>query len=170
MDPLECQESPGHHRYPVWWTGDNVDLLGSIESMVNSGLFDFKPYVHSDCGGDTMGPIGDFMRWTQHCSFGTIFRYHGSDHRPWMYGPVYEDAARRFISTRYKLMPSIIAAGQRATYDGFPLVARGDLFWPEHSAQSSSSSQYIYLQDLLIAPISDSKNNLTSRQVWIPPG
>ena len=32
--------------------GDNVPLEGSVESMVDSGVSGFMPYVHSDCGGD----------------------------------------------------------------------------------------------------------------------
>ena len=38
---------PSHHRYPVWWTGDNVPLEGSIESMVDSGVHGFMPYASS---------------------------------------------------------------------------------------------------------------------------
>jgi hypothetical protein len=50
----------------------------------------------------------------------------------------------QYLEARYKLAPSLIAAGQccsvrnkevsagrDATQTGFPLVARGDLFWPE---------------------------------------
>ena len=29
-----------------------LPLQASVESMVDSGVYDFKPYVHSDCGGD----------------------------------------------------------------------------------------------------------------------
>ena len=52
MSAVIAQESPAQHRFPVWWTGDGVSLQASVESMVNSGVHDFKPYVHSDCGGD----------------------------------------------------------------------------------------------------------------------
>ena len=38
MDAIMHQESPAHHRYPVWWTGDGVGLQGSVESMVNAGM------------------------------------------------------------------------------------------------------------------------------------
>ena len=51
MASVGHQESPAQHRFPVWWTGDGVPLQGSVESMVDSGVHDFKPYVHSDCGG-----------------------------------------------------------------------------------------------------------------------
>jgi hypothetical protein len=39
----------------VWWTGDGVSLEASVEAMVDSGVYDLKPYVHSDCGGDYRG-------------------------------------------------------------------------------------------------------------------
>jgi hypothetical protein len=51
------QESPAHHRYPVWWTGDGVPLQGAVESTVDSGVHDFKTYVHSDCGSDSPGRV-----------------------------------------------------------------------------------------------------------------
>ncbi|CAK0793240.1 unnamed protein product [Prorocentrum cordatum] len=135
-------ESPAQHRYPVWWTGDNVNLQASVESMVDAGVHDFKPFVHSDCGGDKRGSAGDLLRWTAHCAFGTILRYHGEDHRPWSYDGETEDAVRSYLRARYKLLPTLIAAGREATSGGFPLAARGDLFWPLEKG-SSRSDQYI---------------------------
>ena len=86
-------ESPAQHRYPVWWTGDGVDLQASVESMVDGGVHGFKPFVHSDCGGDWRGSAGSLLRWTGHCVFGSILRFHGSDHRPWTYTPAVERRA-----------------------------------------------------------------------------
>lgn len=170
MDAVLHAESPSHHRYPVWWTGDGVPLQGSVQSMVQSGIYDFKPYVHSDCGGDYTGSGGDLLRWTAHCTFGTIFRYHGSDHRPWSDGVAVENTIRSYLNTRYKLAPSFVAAGKIAVETAWPLVARGDLFWPEQGQAAASDDQYIHLNDTLVAPIWDSVNNITSRDVWIPPG
>ena len=172
MDPVMHQESPAMHRFPVWWTGDGVPLQGSVESMVDSGVHDFKTYVHSDCGGDyhpTNG--GDLLRWTAHCAFGTIFRYHGSDHRPWQYGDAVTDTIRSYIETRYKLAPSLIAAGEEAAKTGAPFVTRCDMLWPEHAADGArNSTQYIFLKDTLVAPIWEMATNTTTRSVWIPPG
>ena len=82
MPSVGHQESPAQHRFPVWWTGDGVPLQGSVESMVDAGVHGFKAYVHSDCGGDYRSKEGgDLLRWTAHCAFGTIHRFHGSDHR-----------------------------------------------------------------------------------------
>ena len=169
MDPKGHAESPAQHRYPVWWTGDGVNLQASVESMVNTGIFDFKPYVHSDCGGDHRGSAGNLLRWTAHCAFGTIFRYHGSDHRPWTYGAAVEGTVRRYLKMRYALMPSLVAAGQAVTQAAFPLVARCDLFWPTMGG-AASSHQYLFLNDTLVAPIFETLTNVTSVPVWVPPG
>merc|ERR1712113_53894 len=71
---------------------------------------------------------------------------------------------------RYKLIPSLISAGHQASNTGFPIVVRCGLFWPEHSEDSSSNLQYLHINDTLVAPIYDTKNNETTRNVWIPPG
>jgi alpha-glucosidase (family GH31 glycosyl hydrolase) len=162
-------EHPSQHRYPVWWTGDGVNLQASIQSMVDNGVHDFKPYVHSDCGGDSRGSAGDLLRWTAHCVFGTVLRFHGSDHRPWTYDAHTEAVILSYLNMRYKLIPTFISAGQAATTAGYPLVVRGDLIWPDQTA-AASNTQYIHLNDTLVAPIWDSTSNTTSRSVWIPPG
>jgi len=169
MDSVLSAESPAHHRYPVWWTGDGVDLQGSVQSMVDSGVHNLKPFVHSDCGGDYRGTAGDLLRWTAHCVFGTILRFHGNDHRPWTYDQHTLDVIRQYLEIRYKLAPSLIAAGKSVGSTGMPFVARGDLFWPQYH-EATSNDQYIHLTDTLVAPIFDSKANLTSRSVWVPPG
>lgn len=157
------------HRYPVWWSGDGVNLKTSVSTMVDGGVHHLKPFVHSDCGGDSRGSAGDLMRWVAHCAYGTILRIHGADHRAWTYDDHTVDVIRSYLNARYQLAPSLIAAGRRATDTGFPLVARGDLYWPEH-AESASNLQYIFLDDMLVAPIVDSATNETQRSVWIPPG
>lgn len=169
MDSSLHAETPSHHRYPVWWTGDGVTLQASCESMVDSGVHDFKPFVHSDCGGDYRGTAGDLLRWTAHCVFGTILRFHGDDHRPWTYDAHTEAVILSYLNIRYSQIPSLIAAGAEATKSGFPIVARGDLYWPQYP-EAASNLQYIHLNATLVAPIFDSTSNLTTRSVWIPPG
>ena len=109
------------------------------------------------------------LRWTAHCAFGSIHRFHGNDHRPWSYDNHTEDVVRDYLKTRYKLAPSLIAAGHHSTETGFPFVTRADLFWPEQP-DANDNTQYIFLNDTLVAPIFDSTTNESTRQVWIPPG
>merc|ERR1719273_1122289 len=122
--------------------------------MVDSGLYHMKPFVHSDCGGDGRGSAGALLRWTAHCALGPILRFHGADHRAWTYDNHTIDTVRAYLNMRYKLLPSLIAAGAKATQTGFPLVARGDFFWPEFPG-SRNNSQYIFLDDILVAPLAN---------------
>lgn len=158
-----------HHRYPVWWTGDGVKLQSAIQSAVDSGVYDFKPYVHSDCGGDYNGTGPDLMRWVQFCATSTIIRLHGGAHQPWIDGPRSEVVIQQYLAMRYKLMPSFIAGGQVVSQTAFPYVARCDLHWPGIPG-SSTNMQYVLLNDTLIAPVYNSTYNMTTIDVWIPPG
>ena len=75
------------------------------------------------------------------------------------------------LIARYKQAPGLIAAGHQAAQSGFPLVVRGDVIWPEHAADGAyDNTQYVFLNDTLVAPIFTSTENVTSRSVWVPPG
>merc|ERR1712070_1292288 len=113
-----------------------------------------------------------FLRWSSHCSYGSIQRYHDAGagaHHPWDYDDHVLEVTRNYLNARSKLTPSIIAAAKKASDTAHPFVARCDLFWPEHP-ESSSNQQYMFLDDILVAPIWDAKENATTRSVWIPPG
>jgi hypothetical protein len=74
-----------------------------------------------------------FVRWIQFCAMGTIIRIHSNtccDHRPWTWGTPAENAIRTVLKLRYSLIPTLVAAGRKATEDGTPLVRRLDLEWP----------------------------------------
>jgi alpha-glucosidase (family GH31 glycosyl hydrolase) len=120
------------------------------------------------------------VRWTAHCAFGTIHRFHGAAHQPWSYESIdntTEDIIRSYLKMRYKLMPSFIAAGHQASITGgFPLVARCDLYWPQFP-EASSNHQYIHLNETLVAPGYyvgahgyEGGRGALNQSVWIPPG
>lgn len=127
--------------------------MGSVNTMVDGGMHGFKPYVHSDCGGDHRYTGADLVRWVAHCAFGSIMRLHGNDHRPWTYDNEIEADVRSYLLARARLAPSLIAAGHKATSTAFPPVARGDFYWPEHGPLAASNTQYIFLDSLLVAPM-----------------
>lgn len=160
-----------HHRYPVWWTGDGVLLNASVETMVDQGMHDFRAFTHSDCGGhqpNASSPHASdaLLRWTAHCVFGTILRFHQGEHRFWLYTNSTQDIVRKYLEARYRLVPSLISAGSELQLQGFPLVARCDFFWPEHP-EARNNTQYVHLNDTLVAPLGEEAD---TRDVWIPPG
>merc|ERR1719265_3101852 len=117
--------------------------------MVDAGLHSFKPYVHSDCGGDDgsgdpdVNSDGGLMRWTAHCAYGSILRFHGADHRAWKKSQAVQTTVKNYLVARHKLIPTIKAAAKKASETGHPLVARLDLFWPEYK-ESASNWQYLF--------------------------
>lgn len=196
--------SPAHHRFPVWWTGDGVPLMASVASMVQEAVHDFRAFVHSDCGGHGECPNGGnhvkgqpppspnetvpcptptsqtLLRWTAHCALGTVVRFHQGDHRFWLRDETTQSSARNYLNMRYKLAPSLVAAGRLVQVAGFPLTARCDLVWPEYP-EANDSTQYLHLNATLVAPLEGdppkrSNHALvehalpTERSVWIPPG
>ena len=192
--------SPAHHRFPVWWTGDGVPLMADVGAMTNEAVHDFRSYVHSDCGGhgscnsiDPPHVPGQppppppenkpcetptdqaLLRWTSHCVFGTMVRFHQGDHRFWLRDETTQSSARDYLNMRYKLAPSLIAAGRTVQEAGFPLTARCDMVWPEHK-EANDVTQYLHLNTTLIAPLegdpADHENPVlpASRSVWLPPG
>ena len=81
----------------------------------------------------------------------------------------YFKVIKSYLDIRYRLSPSLVAAGHVASTTGFPIVARCDLFWPNY-IEARSNDQYIHLQDTLIAPMFETATNITSRRLWVPPG
>lgn len=166
---LGCYDSPhshpAKHRTPVWWTGDiqHTALDQAIYDEINGGL-QMLPYVHPDCTGhhdrdeeDKGAPYPPevYARWVQFCSMGTIFRIHSApkdERQPWTLGKHVEDIMRNFTQMRYKLIPTLVAAGAKATETGLPLVRRLDLEWPDLK-DATRMDQYLLADDLLVAPV-----------------
>lgn len=75
------------------------------------------------------------------------------------------------MNLRYKLAPSLIAAGRTVQHQGFPLAARLDLLWPTYP-EANNATQYLHLNATLVAPLDvepvDKVHN--TRPVWVPPG
>ena len=145
--------------------------------MVDEAVHDFRAYVHSDCGGH--GPTCDdeskpcshptddaLLRWTAHCVFGTIARFHQGDHRFWLRKESTQQSARNYLNLRHKLSPSLISWGSTVQEQGFPLTARLDLLWPTYD-EANDPTQYLHLNSTLVAPLEETE---TTRSVWIPPG
>ena len=124
-----------------WWTGactgsSRLCILTAAVTVAFAACT-FSPAASADLGGvSSVGDYrpkqgGDLLRWTAHCVFGSILRFHGNDHRPWTYTPAVEATIRSYLEMRYKLIykliPALIAGGAHATATGFPLAARCDL-------------------------------------------
>lgn len=155
------------------WTGDVgrgwSGLQAQIPSILSMGMSGLG-YMHSDAGGFSMIDEGDpvlYIRWLQLSTFTSIFRPHADAVVP--PEPIFWDLltqlmVRRIIELRYALLPYHYTLAYENSTEGLPFVRPMFMEFPE--ASDTLYQQFMYGQDLLVAPIIDSSKNSRKRVVF----
>src|SRR5439155_14156182 len=100
-------------RFAASWTGDNSSTwshyLMSLPTLMSLGLSGY-PLVGDDIGGFVGSPSPELLtRWIEVGAFNPIDRNHTNkgtlDQEPWVHGAEHEAIRRRYIETRYALLP-----------------------------------------------------------------
>jgi alpha-glucosidase len=157
----------GGQRYAATWTGDNSSSWNQLRMttpmLENLGLSGFA-FSGADVGGFAGTPSSDLLtKWLEVAAFQPIDRDHTEkgtgDQEPWVGGPEQESIRRRFIETRYKLLPYIYTLAEEASRTGLPLVRPLFLEFPDAAADrhpmdldSGAEAEFLLGPDLLIAP------------------
>lgn len=151
----------GGQRYSAAWTGDNVasweHLQMSIPMCLNLSISG-QPFVGPDIGGFIGYPSGElFARWLQAAVFMPLMRAHSvineKNKEPWEYGPEFEAINRKTIELRYILLPYIYHAMVQASTSGIPPMRPLFFEYPEDPDFSWNDSEFMFGEDLLIAPV-----------------
>ncbi len=176
----------GNHRYQLGFSGDAVISWKSLA---------FQPYFTSaasnvlygywshDIGGHQFGPGSDqkldpelYVRWMQYGALSPIFRSHSSKNanlnkEVWNFSGEYYNALKNAIDLRYELAPYIYTMA-RKTYDtGISLCRPLYYDYAEVDAAYNHPSEYMFGDDMLIAPIVAPMDNGQSKvEVWLPEG
>jgi alpha-glucosidase len=149
----------GTERYAAAWTGDNsatwTHYRLTLPTLLNLSVSGY-PLVGVDVGGFAGSPTPELLtRWTELGAFIPLFRNHADkgtrDREPWVDGPEHEAIRRRYIETRYRLMPYIYTSIEESTRTGVPLM-RPMFFEFVDEAVQTTDSEYMFGHDLLIAP------------------
>jgi alpha-glucosidase len=167
----------GGQRFAASWTGDNSStwshLRISVPTLLSLGLSGY-PMVGDDIGGFVGSPPPDLLtRWFELGAFNPIFRDHTNkgtlDQEPWVHGPQHEAIRRRYIETRYRLMPYIYTLAEEAARSGLPLMRPLWLEHPEIDVDDAAEDRaFLFGPDLLIEPKLD--ETLDPFDVFVPPG
>jgi alpha-glucosidase len=173
----------GNHRYQIGFSGDTVSVWESLAFQpwftATAANVAYAYWSH-DIGGHMPGAVGPelYTRWVQFGAFSPILRTHTtknpeSERRIWAYPEPYSSIMRRTFQLRYALQPYIYTEARR-TYDtGVAFVAPLYYDWPEADAAYRSSNEYLFGNEMLVAPITqpvDTTSQLASEGVWIPEG
>lgn len=150
----------GAQRYAATWTGDNSATWNhmriSIPQLMNLGLSGYS-FVGDDIGGFAGSPTPELLtRWMELGVFNPIYRNHatkGSRNRePWVDGPEHEAIRRRYIETRYRLLPYIYTGMEEASKSGVPFMRPMFLEFPGEASLATNDTEFMFGSNLLVAP------------------
>jgi alpha-glucosidase len=157
----------GGQRYAATWTGDNSSTWNHLRlatpMLENLGLSGFA-FSGADVGGYAGTPPPDLLtRWIEVGSFQPIDRDHTElgtgDQEPWVGGSAQEAIRRRYIETRYRLLPYIYTLAEEASRTGLPMLRPLFLDYPDAAPDRhpldtdlSASGEFLLGHDLLVAP------------------
>ena len=150
----------GTERYAATWTGDNSaswnHLRISIPQMVNLGLSGYA-FVGADVGGFNGSATPELLtRWMELGVFYPMYRNHSEkatrNREPWVDGPEHEAIRKRYIETRYRLLPYIYTGMEEASRTGVPLMRPMFMEFPSEPDLVSNGDEYMFGRGLLVAP------------------
>ena len=154
----------GGQRYGFTWTGDNAatwnHLRLATQMVLNLGISGIS-FVGADVGGFNGSPSSDLLtRWVELAAFSPFYRDHAEKgslpHELWANGPEQEAIRRRYVETRYRLLPYIYSAAEESSRTGLPLMRPIFLEFPEIFAPGASfdhwDTEFLLGRSLLIAP------------------
>lgn len=163
----------GSQQYPLHWGGDceNTDMgmLSSLRGGLSLGMCGFTFWSH-DAGGFVRKSKEElYRRWMFMSIFSSHIRCHGQPPKePWYYSEEFLDCFRRQIQFRYQLLPYIYAQSLKSVEIGIPVMRSMFLEFPEDRNCYELETQYMFGEDILVAPMFEEGKNF--RQVYVPAG
>jgi hypothetical protein len=167
-------------RNTLHFTGDTPDtwelLAFAAEFTAAEGASLGLSNVSHDIGsfhGDHL-PDDRYARWVQFGAFQPVERLHSdhADRLPWNYPGPAQASAEKFLRLREALVPYTYTLAKQAHDTGVPIVRAMYLNYPDRPEAYQYKQQYLYGDDILVAPIVTPNNasGTGSTTVWFPPG
>ncbi len=166
----------GLQRWAATWTGDNSSDWDNLK-MANLMVQRLATSGVSFCGADTGGFLGRatpelFCRWMQMAAFHVFFRNHNNGEyggqEPWCFGPVVEEAVRRAIEERYRLLPYLYTQFHHYAAEGTPIIRSLAFMYPDNPDTYWRSSEFFLGDGLYIVPVHHPGE--AGRYLYVPPG
>ena len=150
----------GTQRYAATWTGDNSATWNhmrlSVAQLLSLGVSGYS-FVGDDIGGFNGSPTPELLtRWMELGAFNPIYRNHAAKgtrfREPWVDGPEHEAIRKRYIETRYRLLPYIYTGMEASSRTGLPLMRPMFLEFPDEPGLATNGEEYMFGDALLVAP------------------
>jgi hypothetical protein len=171
----------GNHRYPIGFSGDTHATFPSLAFQpyftATASNVGYSYWSH-DIGGHNQGGANDeelYLRWIQYGVFSPILRTHATnasniERRIWKFPNFL--SMRKAIELRYALIPYIYTSARYAYDTGVGLCRPMYYDYPEQDEAYRYEGQYMFGNDILVAPVTQSDNGAgsVSQTVWLPEG
>jgi len=152
----------GGQRYGFTWTGDNSatwnHLRLATQMVLNLGVSGIS-FVGADVGGFNGSPSSELLtRWVELAAFSPLCRDHAAKgslpHEIWANGTEPEVIRRRYIETRYRLLPYLYTLADESSRTGLPLMRPVFLEFPDVFATGFDhlDTEFLLGPSLLVAP------------------
>lgn len=171
----------GNHRYQIGFSGDAVSSWKSLN---------YQPYFNSTASNvlygywshDLGGHIGNhidpemYIRWMQFGALSPIMRTHSQksanmNKEPWSFSAEYCEILREIVRQRYEMAPYIYTMARKAYDEGLSLCRPLYYDYPECNEAYSFRNEYMFGDDMLIAPITTPANgDYSELKIWLPKG
>ena len=180
----------GQQRYgAASWSGDVQSTWEQFAEQIPAGLnfvMAGVPYWTHDIGGffrdsNSLNPIYDnqytnpefielLTRWFQFGTFSPIFRIHGyvSETEIWRYGQEFENTARKFIDTRYQLMPYIYSQAWKVTNEAKLLMSPVVYHYPNDKNTWGIKDQLFFGESIMVGFVTEYKAR--TKNMYFPEG
>ena len=168
----------GSQRFPLHWGGDSQctfdALAGTLRAALSIGISGI-PFFSHDIGGFLGLPSDElYVRWAQFGLFSSHSRCHGAGdttHRePWMFSTEACNIFREYAKLRYSLMPYIYREAEKSALTGLPMVRALYLEYSKDRNVRYIDDEYMFGDNMLIAPIIKPLSETDKRDIYIPAG
>jgi len=173
----------GNPRYQIGFSGDTYSAWRSLAFQpsftATAGNVGYGFWSH-DIGGHQPGPVDAelYARWVQWGALSPVLRTHTTrnplaERRIWAFGDETFRVCRDAWHLRYALIPYIYTAARQTHDTALPLCRPLYYAWPEAEEAYSFTGQYLFGDDLLVAPVATPVSPHTgcaAVRVWFPPG
>lgn len=174
----------GNHRYQIGFSGDATITWKSLEfqpyftataSNVLYGYWSHDIGGHLDQGKGIDPEM--YTRWLQYGGFSPVMRTHSSksaslNKEPWVFEETYAEVIRNTIRQRYEMAPYIYTMARKGYDEGISLCRPLYYDYPEQEEAYEFRSQYMFGDDMLIAPVTRpaAESGFTTMEIWLPEG
>jgi len=152
----------GAWRYAATWTGDNAATWEhyrvTLPTLMSLGVSGYTQ-AGADVGGFALSPTPELAtRWMELGAFQPLYRNHtatGENNKePWAFGAEHEAIQRKYVETRYKLLPYLYTAFEEASRTGLPVMRPLLVDYPTDAA-AQQATVFQFGDDLIVAPKPD---------------